>query len=52
VVVVAEIAVVPMALGLLLFALVFSLANAAMLAYRIRVENQALTLAEPLSCAR
>jgi methyltransferase len=52
VVVVAEIAVVPMALGLLLFALVFSLANAAMLAYRIRVENQALSLAEYLFCAR
>jgi len=52
VVVVAEIAVVPMALGLLLFALVFSLANAAMLAYRIRVENQALSLAEHLFCAR
>jgi methyltransferase len=51
-VVVAEIAVVPMALGLLLFALVFSLANAAMLAYRIRVENQALSLAEHLFCAR
>lgn len=52
VVVVAEIAVVPMALGLLLFALVFSLANAAMLGYRIRVENQALSLAEHLFCAR
>jgi len=41
-VVVAEIAVVPLALGLPLFALVFSLANAALLAYRVRVENEAL----------
>jgi methyltransferase len=45
-VVVGEIAVVPLALGLPLFALVFSLANAAMLAYRIRVENQALAWAQ------
>jgi methyltransferase len=45
-VVVAEIAVVPLALGLPLFALVFSLANAGMLAYRIRVENQALAWAQ------
>ena len=36
---------VPLALGLPLFALVFSLANAALLAYRIRVENQALAWA-------
>src|SRR5664280_3457991 len=42
VVVVLEIAVVPLALGLPLFALVFSLANTTLLAYRIRVENQAL----------
>ena len=41
VVVVLEIAVVPLALGLPLFALVFSLANAVLLATRIRVENQA-----------
>jgi methyltransferase len=41
-IVVAEIAVVPLALYLPLFALVFSLANAALLATRIRVENQAL----------
>jgi len=40
-----EIAVVPLALGLPLFALVFSLLNAALLAYRIRVENQALAWA-------
>lgn len=44
-VVVAEIAVVPLALGLPLFALVFSLANAALLAYRINVENRALAWA-------
>jgi methyltransferase len=44
-VVVLEIAVVPLALGLPLFALVFTVANAAMLAWRIRVENQALAWA-------
>jgi methyltransferase len=44
-VVVGEIAVVPLALGLPLFALIFSLANAGMLAYRIRVENEALAWA-------
>jgi len=44
-IVVAEIAVVPLALGLPLFALAFSLANAALLALRIRVENQALAWA-------
>ena len=51
-VVVLEIAVVPLALGLPLFALVFSLANAALLAWRIRVENQALAwaaLAQPVT---
>ena len=37
-----EIAVVPLALGLPVFALVFSIANAALLAYRIRIENEAL----------
>jgi len=37
-----EIAVVPLALGLPLFALIFSAANAALLAYRIRFENEAL----------
>jgi methyltransferase len=41
-VVVLEIAVVPLALGLPAFALVFSILNAALLAYRIRVENAAL----------
>lgn len=44
-VVVLEIAVVPLALGSPLFALVFSIANAALLAWRIRVENQALAWA-------
>jgi len=44
-VVVLEIAVVPLVLGLPLFALVFSFANAALLAYRIQVENQALAWA-------
>ncbi len=41
-----EIAVVPLALGLPLFALIFSLLNAALLAWRIRVENQALAWAK------
>jgi methyltransferase len=44
-IVVLEIAVVPLALGLPVFALIFSLANAALLAYRIRVENLALSWA-------
>jgi len=44
-VVVLEIAVVPLALGLPLFALVFSIANAALLAWRIRGEDQALAWA-------
>ena len=44
-IVVLEIAVVPLALRLPLFALVFSLANVALLATRIRVENQALAWA-------
>ncbi len=42
VVVTLEIAVVPLALGLPVVALIFTLANAAMLAWRIRVENRAL----------
>ncbi|MBI3704559.1 MAG: hypothetical protein HY244_12120 [Rhizobiales bacterium] len=49
-VVALEIAVVPLALGLPLFALVFSIANAVLLSWRIRVENRALAwaaLAEP-----
>ena len=40
-----EIAAVPLALGLPVFALIFSVANAALLAYRIHVENEALTWA-------
>lgn len=40
-----EIAVVPLALGSPIFALVFSIANAALLAYRIRIENEALAWA-------
>jgi methyltransferase len=40
-----EIAVVPLALGLPVFALTFSAANAALLAYRIRVENEAMARA-------
>src|SRR5262245_33156068 len=36
-----EIAVVPLALGLPVFALICSAANAALLAYRIRIENEA-----------
>ena len=41
-----EVAVVPLALGLPLFAFVFSIANAALLVYRIRIENEALAWAE------
>ncbi len=45
-----EIAVVPLTLDLPLLALVFSLLNAALLAYRIRVENRALAwAAQPVS---
>ena len=51
-VVAAEIAVVPLALGLPLFALVFSVANAALLAYRIGVENRALAWAMRISRAQ
>lgn len=40
-----EIAVVPLALGLPVFALVYSIANAALLVYRIRIENEALAWA-------
>jgi methyltransferase len=47
-VVALEIAVVPLALGLPVFALIFSAANAALLAYRIRIENEALArIAQP-----
>jgi methyltransferase len=51
-VVALEIAVVPLALELPLFALVFSAANAALLTCRIDVENQALAWASRLSCAQ
>ncbi len=44
-VVVLEIAVVPLALGLPVFAAVFSLANGVLLFFRIGVENQALAWA-------
>ena len=44
-VVALEIAVVPLALGLPLFALGFSVANAALLAWRIHMENRALAWA-------
>ena len=44
-VVAAEIAALPLAFGLGLYALVFSLLNAAVLYVRIRAENQALALA-------
>lgn len=42
IIVVGEIAALPLAFGLPLFALVFSLLNAAMLTVRIRAENRAL----------
>jgi len=45
-VVALEIAVAPLALGLPLVALIFTCANAALLAYRIHVENQALFWAQ------
>jgi len=45
VVVALEIAVVPLALGMPIYALVYSIANAAVLAYRIRAENDALARA-------
>ena len=40
-----EFAVVPLALGLPVFAYIFSAANAALLLYRIRIENEALAWA-------
>jgi methyltransferase len=40
-----EVAVVPLALGLPVVALVFSIANAALLVHRIRIENEALAWA-------
>ena len=47
VVVAAEIAVLPLALGLWAYAVVFTLLNAAMLWVRIRSENRALAAATP-----
>jgi len=44
-IVILEIAVAPLALGLPVFALIFSLANAALLVWRIHVENVALVWA-------
>ncbi len=44
-VVIAEIAVLPLAFGMPVFAVVFSVLNAAMLALRITVENRALKAA-------
>jgi methyltransferase len=44
-IVVAEIGVVPLALGLPVFAVVFSLMNAALLFWRILIENAALKMA-------
>ena len=44
-IVILEIAVVPLALGLPVFALLFSLANAALIVWRIHVENAALAWA-------
>ncbi len=46
-VVCGEIAVVPLALGLPIYALIFSILNAAVLAVRIHVENSALAWANP-----
>ena len=40
-----EIAVVPLALGMPVYALIFLFANAGLLAYRIRIENEALAWA-------
>jgi len=44
-IVILEIAVIPLALGLPVFALMFSLANAAIVVWRIHVENAALAWA-------
>src|SRR5918993_293954 len=46
IIVAGELAVVPLALGLPLFALLFFLLNAAVLAARIRIENAALSWSE------
>ena len=52
VVVTAEIAVLPLAFGLLAYALVFSVLNAAVLAVRIKAENDALARVEQHSSSR
>jgi methyltransferase len=49
-VVCGEIAVVPLALGLPIYALVFSILNAAVLAIRITAENAVLGTAKQLEC--
>jgi methyltransferase len=48
-IVIAEIAVVPLSVGLPLVALLFSILNAALLFWRIRVENRALAWASEQS---
>lgn len=48
-IVIAEIAVVPLSVGLPLVALLFSMLNAALLFWRIRVENRALAWAQEQS---
>ncbi len=45
-IVIAEIAVLPLAFGLPLYALIFSIANALLLTIRIRAENRALAAIE------
>lgn len=47
-VVAAEIFVLPMAFGFVIYALIFSVANAVVLAIRIRAENAALRSAHPI----
>lgn len=47
-----EVAVVPLALGLPIFALVFTLANLALIAHRVAVENRALAWAAQAAPAR
>ena len=50
-VVAGEIAAVPLALGMPIYALVFSILNAAVLAIRIAAENAALDAAAPVQSA-
>jgi methyltransferase len=49
-VVAGEVAIAPLALGMPIFALVFTIFNAAVLAVRIRVENAALAVANRTPC--